>query len=386
MKFAHLADCHIGGWREPKMRDVSLQAFVEAVDICIKEGVDFVLIAGDLFNTAIPAIDNLKTAVQKLRDLKDNNIPVYMIAGSHDFSPSGRTMIDVLETADLIINVVKGTVVDEKLRLNFTKDKTGVKITGMLGKRGALEKSHYEDLDRTHLEKEEGFKIFMFHSAITEMKTKELEQMESAPISLLPKGFDYYAGGHVHIRKEYNDDNYKNVIYPGPLFPNSFSELEKLEYGSFYIYDNTPKLIPLKIHPTVHMDIKGDSVEDIELQLKTSESVNDAIVTIRVRGKLDSGRISDIDFKGFTDKLYQDGAYMVMKNTAGLKVADFDEVKIHEDSVDNIEKNLMKEHLEDKAELGEKLLTTLSQSKNEGEKNYDFQDRIKNDVDKLLGV
>ena len=43
MKFAHMADCHVGGWREPKLRSINDQSFVKAVDICISEKVDFVL-------------------------------------------------------------------------------------------------------------------------------------------------------------------------------------------------------------------------------------------------------------------------------------------------------------------------------------------------------
>ncbi|MCK4522256.1 MAG: metallophosphoesterase, partial [Nanoarchaeota archaeon] len=99
MKFAHLADCHIGSWRDPKLRDVNTKAFIKAVDICIEKNVDFILISGDLFNTSLPAIDNLKQAVIKLKELKDKNISVYIIAGSHDFSPSGKTILDVLEHA-----------------------------------------------------------------------------------------------------------------------------------------------------------------------------------------------------------------------------------------------------------------------------------------------
>ena len=88
MKFAHLADCHIGGWRDPKLRNIAAKAFDKAIDSCIEKNVDFILIAGDLFNTSLPSVDGLKTAVKKLKGLKDKNIPVYLIAGSHDFSPS----------------------------------------------------------------------------------------------------------------------------------------------------------------------------------------------------------------------------------------------------------------------------------------------------------
>src|SRR3989338_8580421 len=268
MKFAHIADCHIGGWRDPKLSSLPEKAFRIAIDKCIEEKVDFILIAGDLFNTSIPGIDKIKTATQALKKLNDNDIPTYIIAGSHDFSPSGKTMLDVLEEAGLCINVVKGEVIDKSLKLNFTIDKkTGVKITGMLGLRNMLEKKYYERLIKDHLESEEGFKIFMFHTALTELKPKYMERMDSSPISLLPKNFDYYAGGHVHIIEHQSLPGYKNVIYPGPLFPNSFSELQQLSNGGFYIYNNgVITRHEIKLNPVVNItiDCNRKSSEEIE--------------------------------------------------------------------------------------------------------------------------
>src|SRR3989344_5042598 len=176
MRFAHLSDCHIGGWREPKMRDANARSFILAIDTCLQEMVDFVLISGDLFNTAVPAIDSLKMAVEQLKRLKDANVPVYIIAGSHDFSPSGKTMLDVLEEAGLVINVARGVELpDGRIKLEFTIDqKTGVKLTGMIGKKGGLEVGYYHFLAKEHLEKEQGKKIFLFHSALAELKPKEL--------------------------------------------------------------------------------------------------------------------------------------------------------------------------------------------------------------------
>ncbi|HLD86479.1 MAG TPA: metallophosphoesterase, partial [Candidatus Nanoarchaeia archaeon] len=101
MRFAHMADCHIGSWRDPKLKDISTHAFVRAIDLCIKKQVDFIIIAGDLFNTSFPRLDNLKIVVQKFKQLKDLGIGVYIVPGSHDYSPSGRTMLDVLEEAGL---------------------------------------------------------------------------------------------------------------------------------------------------------------------------------------------------------------------------------------------------------------------------------------------
>ncbi|MFC1723659.1 metallophosphoesterase, partial [Nanoarchaeota archaeon] len=95
MKFAHMADLHLGGWKGSRMGQLGQRAFVRAVDICLSERVDFVLIAGDMFNTSMPGIDVLKQAVVQLQKLKKEGIRVYLIPGSHDYSPSGKTMLDV---------------------------------------------------------------------------------------------------------------------------------------------------------------------------------------------------------------------------------------------------------------------------------------------------
>ncbi len=56
MKFAHLADCHLGSWKREELRKLNLESFRKAIDICIERKVDFVLIAGDLFDTAYPRL------------------------------------------------------------------------------------------------------------------------------------------------------------------------------------------------------------------------------------------------------------------------------------------------------------------------------------------
>ncbi|MFH1324119.1 MAG: metallophosphoesterase [Nanoarchaeota archaeon] len=402
MKFTHLADCHIGGWREPKLKNIAAEAFERAIDISIEKNVDFVLIAGDLFNTSLPSIDGLKLVVKRLKGLSDRGIPVYMIAGSHDFSPSGKTMLDVLEQAGLVVNVAKGEDVDGKLRLKFTVDKkTGVKITGMLGKKGGLEKGYYEELLKEELEKEEGYKIFLFHSLLSELKPKELEKVDSQPLSLLPKNFNYYAGGHPHIVKDVKIEGYGRIAYPGPLFPNNFRELELLGNGGFYIIEgDNVKFEPIMIYNTVHIKVDADGktpdkvTNELIEQIKGKE-FNNTIVTIRVEGVLESGRPSDIDFKGVFEKLYEKSAYFVMKNTNALVAKEFEEIKIDAHNVEDVEEKLISEHLgqikidnmdnEKEKALTRELTNVLSIERGDM-KVADFEKRIKEEVEKVIGI
>jgi len=169
MKFAHMSDCHLGSWsNHPDLKEYSIIAFEKAIDECIKESVDFVIIAGDLFDTSIPPIDVMRRAAAAFRKLKESSIGVYVISGSHDYSPSGKTMLSVLEDAGLLVNVFKYEEVDKKIKLLFTKDeKTGVKFTGIMGRKGSLEIEFYKRLDR-EIEKEPGKKIFVFHAGLAE--------------------------------------------------------------------------------------------------------------------------------------------------------------------------------------------------------------------------
>ena len=401
MKFAHIADCHIGGWRDPKLRNIAAQAFERAIDICKEKNVDFIIIAGDLFNTSLPSIDGLKLVVKRLKELKDADIPVYMIAGSHDFSPSGKTMLDVLESAGLAVNVAKGEEVDGKLRLNFAVDsKTGAKITGLLGKRGGLEKGYYEALLKEELEKEEGYKIFIFHSLLSELKPKELEKVDSQPLSLLPKNFNYYAGGHPHIVKDANIEGYGTVAYPGPLFPNNFRELELLGNGGFYIVeDSKVEFEPIQIYNTFGIHVKAehdtpDNVKDKIMEQIRGKEFNNTIVTIRVEGVLENGKPSDIDFKEIFDRLYEKSAYFVMKNTNALVAKEFEEIKIDAKNVEDVEEKIIKEHLGqikiegfvDELGVTKNLMSVLSISRDEGEKVADFEKKVKEEVEKVLSL
>ncbi len=86
--FIHLADTHLGyeqyGVRE-RFNDFS-RAFWDITEDAANRQVDFVIIAGDLFNKrAIDAL-TLIHAIEGLKKLKERGIPVIAIEGNHDRS------------------------------------------------------------------------------------------------------------------------------------------------------------------------------------------------------------------------------------------------------------------------------------------------------------
>ncbi len=404
MKFAHLSDCHIGSWRDPRLNEASTKAFINVMEICKKENVDFILIAGDLFDTALPSVDRLKEVTLKLKGIREEGINVYVIPGSHDFSPTGKTMLDVLENAGLFINVAKGHVEDGMLKLKFTVDeKTGAKITGIPGMKGTLERKYYEKLHLKNLEEETGFKIFVLHSMITELKPEKEELGESTPASLLPRGFNYYAGGHPHRVIKKRIEGYGLVAYPSPLFPNNMAELEKLHNGGFYIVEADGEKTEAIWHPVIIFNVFPVKIdcnfrtpqqveEEIIGRVKNRELFH-TIVTIRLEGKLKSGKISDINFSSIFEFIYSRGAHFIMKNTAALTSEEFQEIRTAAKTIDEIEEELIREHKgqvrissHNEEELAKKLMKMLDIEKEEGETNITFENRIKGEISALLNI
>lgn len=92
-KLAHLSDLHLGYTSGKKKVDEmgmnvreqdGYDAYNKCVDQIIKEKVDAVLIAGDMFHSPRPKNHTIVIAQEGLRKIAAANIPVYIIAGNHD--------------------------------------------------------------------------------------------------------------------------------------------------------------------------------------------------------------------------------------------------------------------------------------------------------------
>ncbi len=397
IRFAHMSDCHLGSWSShPDMKEMPLRAFETAVDKCIVEGVDFIIIAGDLLDTSLPSVDVLRRAAAKFRECKEKGVQVYLVAGSHDYSPTGKTMLSVFEEAGLIKNVADYEEDKDKIRLKFTVDeKTGAKITGLFGRKGSLEVAMFDKLDRG-IENEPGFKIFVFHCGIDEHIS--MAGMNAVPASLLPGNFDYYASGHIHIKNVYNADN-KIIAFPGPLFPTSFDELENYESG-FYIVNYDGKLNmeqrTIKLLDTLLIEIDANektpgAVEEEILGTIESAQLENTVVLLKIRGTLKSGSPTDIDFKLISSKAESSGALSVKRNTSRLSSRELEETVVENvTNIDELEKRIIAEHA-DKMKLGKNnmqqlLLALMNVMKEEkgDETNVVFEERIKENAKRLL--
>ena len=94
MKFIHAADVHLdsplrgleeyAGAPVQRVRLATRHALENIVQLCLNERVDFLVIAGDLFDTACRDFNSALSAAAQMQRLNRANIPVYLILGNHD--------------------------------------------------------------------------------------------------------------------------------------------------------------------------------------------------------------------------------------------------------------------------------------------------------------
>jgi len=391
VKFAHISDVHLGGWKQQPLQDLNTKSFELAIEICIQNKLDFVLISGDLFDSAYPPIEILKETFSQFRKLSQAKIPCFIVAGSHDYSASGKTFLDVLEKAGFCKNV---TSFDSESILSEERNQKiilnpiiygNTAIYGYPGKKSGLE---IPELRRIKLNDAPGlFKILMLHTTLDKARgTLPIDAIES---SNLPKA-DYYALGHLHI-----DFQFENFVYPGPIFPNNFQELEDLKNGSFYIVDtSTTKLekVELKIKEVLNIFLRIENAttgtDKILAELEKHE-LKDKIVLLRIVGELENGKVSDIKFQTITDFVKNKGAYFLLRNTHDLKSKEVElTINPETQSSENIEKETIdsysRENPSDFNKLIPELINSLSIEKQEGEKSNVFETRLLESAKKIL--
>lgn len=412
-KFAHIADTHLGVNRHPALEPIEAEVFNQVMDKCIEENVDFILICGDLFHIGIPDMSVVNNCVRKLKEVSENKIPVYVIFGSHDYNPNTDQIVNILDSAGLIKNIVVGSESDDgKIRLKLVIDKkTGAKITGIHARKGGVERIYYENLERESLEKEPGFKIFCLHAGLSEFKPAHMASMETIPVSYLPKNFSYYAGGHIHKHIEENLPDYEHIVYPGPIFSGGSQDLEltaKGEKRGFYIVSFDDKVRELKfieIEPcefTFHeFNVEGKNSTQANQLLESKLEkldVEGKIVLIKIKGELTGGKTSDVKASHLKNILTSNGALFVDINRHSLSSKEFTAVKIHGEDVPTIEKKLLRENIgavrvslkKLKGEKGSQLATRLLQifriEAKEGESKRDYNSRILEEGIDCLGI
>jgi DNA repair exonuclease SbcCD nuclease subunit len=394
-----MADIHLGATSDPKLRELEVNTLRKAFEICIKENVDFILISGDLFHVNIPDLSLVKEVVRIMKKVIENKIKIYVVYGSHDYSPNAVSIVDILEEVGIITRVGRGKIEGGLFRPEVIVDeRSNAVITGISARKLSLEREVFKILDREYLSSLKGYKIFMFHTAIDELKRKG-EHYEGISSTDLPSGFDYYAGGHMHRRIEYG-----KIFYPGPLFTGWGVDLEntvKGERRGFYIVENgKPKFIDLTPFEGIYKEINvtGRSAFEVNNLLKEfieKTDVKNKVIVLKVYGELIRGKTSDIDFSYIKSEIMKRGAIYLHLNRSQLRSKEFEIIISKESNSEKVEEEIFMEVLKGKKfnekkllslELPKALFNQLKVQKKEGEVSSSYEKRIKEAAIEVLGI
>lgn len=401
MKFAHMADIHLGATSEPRLRELEISTFARAFQICMDKNVDFVVISGDLFHVNIPDLSIVREAVKVMKKFVESGRNIYVVYGSHDYSPNATSIVDVLDEIGIIKRVGKPNFSGGKLRPEVLIDKSGAIITGVSGRKLSLEKEYFKHLDREYLSSLKGYKIFVFHTAIEELKKKG-EHYEGIASTDLPEGFDYYAGGHIHRRAEYLG----KIFYPGPLFTGWGTDLENTVKGErrgfFIVDDGKVEFIDLTPFQGIYKEFDATGLSALELNIRIrnfieSTDVKNKVVVLKVFGELTKGKTSDVEFAKIREEIMKRGALYLHLNRSQLRSKEFEGVAPAAEDVEKIEEEIFKEAMAGKkfnelklmkegVILSKMLFNQLRVQKKGGEREADYERRIKEAAIEVLGI
>ncbi|MDC3955736.1 metallophosphoesterase family protein [Polyangium jinanense] len=209
MKFFHAADIHLDsplrgldryeGAPADKLRGATRRALEALVEACIAESVDFLLIAGDLYDGDWTDYNTGLFFVRQMARLRDAGIRVFIVRGNHDAkSKILRLPKDVHE---LRTDRAETIVLDD----------VGVAVHG----RGYARAETTEDLAQTYPGPRTGyFNIGLLHTA-AEGREGHAPYAPCRVESLVQKGYDYWALGHVHAREVLHETPW--IVFPGNL-------------------------------------------------------------------------------------------------------------------------------------------------------------------------
>jgi DNA repair protein SbcD/Mre11 len=290
----HLSDTHLGAmpYNLKEREEDFYEAFDEAIQTMVKDHVDAVIHAGDIFDIPKPGGTALVKFLNGLKLLKENQIKFFFTMGEHDISRlPGIPSPFLFEEIDLAAYVGDG-------KPHSYGDLT---IVGYHKHR----KTEIEDLRQrlNALDSEMagigGKRLLVLHQGMLEFHKYAGELVSSD----LPKGFDYYAMGHLHDHFQSTFDGFRGpVCYPGSTDATSSEGIHEYKKG-FYITDISgeeakPEWIQIKslrseFSPEFSYERLADEVSSFAEKL--GSLAKKAMLSIKVKGKeIDSARVTSV--------------------------------------------------------------------------------------------
>lgn len=289
-RFVQASDAHLGymQYNLVERREDFLKAFEEFTTKAKELSPDFVIFAGDLFNSPHPSNPVLAEAIELIDSLKT---PFLVVPGSHDkaYSSLVGTVLEPLHRGGHI----------HYLPLKSYEEK-GVYVYGMTDfRRRADFTVGAKEFFREHPPKSRGdYNVFVLHQGVDFPRLNlHPSQVEMHPEEL-PRGFQYYASGHLHNSSILRFDD-AVFAYSGSLETFDYTEYE-CEKG-FYLVEmdgdgetrvdtiSLSKQRPFHILQEDFTSLKPVEIEEKAREMISNADKEDAIIVLVLDGILLQG-------------------------------------------------------------------------------------------------
>lgn len=212
MRFLHCADIHLDsplrgleryeGAPVEEVRGATRRAFRNLIDAALRERVDFVVIAGDLYDGNWPHIGTGLFFAKGMAQLGESGIAVYGVRGNHDAASKITRTLRQPGNVHFLPDHAPATLINPDL---------GLAVHGQSFATPAV----LDDLAAQYPAAVPGlFNLGALHTALTGRAGHDPYAPTSEAV-LRTKGYDYWALGHVHAREIVTREPW--VVYPGNL-------------------------------------------------------------------------------------------------------------------------------------------------------------------------
>ena len=233
MRFIHTSDWHLGrSFHRVGLLDAQARYLDHLVDVVKSEGVDAVLVSGDVYDRALPAPDTVELLSAAVTRLIDAGAVVVLSSGNHDSAIRLGFASDLLARAGLHIRTSLDSVgmpvmikdVDV-YPLPYLEPSVAADVMGALERTHAAVLRAAMDRVRAQALSRPGCAVVMAHVFVTGGATSESERDISVGgvCAVHPEVFaeaDYVALGHLHGPQRISEA----VRYSGSPIALSFSE------------------------------------------------------------------------------------------------------------------------------------------------------------------
>jgi len=224
LRFIHTSDLHLdspfkglSSWNKDlaaRLKDAAFESFRRIIDICIEQQADFLIIAGDIFESDNKSLTAQLKFTAELKRLSDRGISSYIVCGNHD---PVKSWLDVIRLPENAYRFGASEVE------HFTYKKDSRAVADIYGISYG-DKAVKENLAlKYRLKGNSGrFSVAVLHGTVGLAGPHE----NYAPFKVSDvksRGFDYWALGHIHKRMVINEKD-PVILYPGNPQGRDFGE------------------------------------------------------------------------------------------------------------------------------------------------------------------